>query len=149
MPGDLERWARECPAGAVRAKPPSGEFSFAENVWHLADLEREGYGIRIARLRSEKSPQLPDFEGGRIARERNYNALDLAQGLAAFTAAREENLAALRSLSPSEWERAGDQAGVGQVRLRDVPTMMREHDRSHRKEIEELLSGLRGASDGA
>ncbi len=140
MPAELERWARTCPADAVRRKSPSGGFSFLENVWHLADLEREGYGARIRRLRSETAPPLPDFDGERIARERSYNTLDLAAGLVAFAAARTANLVALRGLRASEWDSEGDQDGVGRVRLRDVPFMMREHDRSHRKEIEELLA---------
>lgn len=143
MPSLLERRAEECPAEALRRKPAEEEFSFLENVWHLADLEREGFGARIRRLRSEESPQLPDFDGGGIARARDYNRLDLARGLSAFAGSRRENLAALRSLGPADWDRTGSQEGVGPIRLRDVPRMMRDHDASHRKEIEELFSKIR------
>ena len=142
MPAELERRASDCPKDSLRRKSANGGFSFLENVWHLADLEREGYGARIRRLRREDAPHLADFEGDRIARERNYNELDLGGGLAAFAAARRENLAVLRTLGGAEWDREGTQAGVGRVRLRDVPFMMREHDRSHRREIEELFAFL-------
>jgi hypothetical protein len=144
MPALLEAWAARFPGAAARNKPESGAFSFLENVWHLADLEREGYGKRILRLRNENDPALPDFEGDRIARERRYNELDLTEGLRNFADARHGNLQSLRALSPAEWSRAGNQDGVGRVRLEDVPSMMREHDLSHRREIEELLDGVGG-----
>ena len=146
MPSLLQRRAAEFPGESHRRKPAGGEFSFLENVWHLADLEREGFGARIRRLRTEDAPRLPDFDGARLARERSYNERDLAAGLAAFTAARRENLAVLRGLGEREWERAGEQDGVGKVRLRGIPFLMREHDASHRREIEELFAGLDDAA---
>jgi DinB superfamily len=111
-------------------------FSPVEQCWHLADLERDGYSVRIRRLLNEDEPALPDFDGERVARERDYKSLSLTEGLAAFRQARAENVAALRRLSESEWERRGTQEGVGRIGLCDVPAMMAEHDAAHRKEIE-------------
>ena len=107
-----------------------------EQCWHLADLERDGYAVRIQRLVSELEPALPDFDGARVARERNYKSLSLTEGLEAFRRARAENLAALRRLTESEWERVGTQEGVGRVGLCDIPLMMSEHDAAHRTEID-------------
>ena len=76
-------------AEETRTPGPGGSFSPVEQVWHLADLEREGFGVRIERLRTETNPHLPDFDGAKIARERNYRALSLSEGLRAFEAARE------------------------------------------------------------
>src|SRR6202162_4084731 len=75
----------------IRQVPAGGGFSLLEHVWHLADLEREGYGIRIRRILSEEEPPLSDFEGERIARERCYSKRDLAEGLVELTAARARN----------------------------------------------------------
>lgn len=111
-------------------------FSPVEQCWHLADLEREGYGVRIQRLLTEHDPVLPDFDGDRVARERDYKSLSLTEGLAAFRLARTANVAALRRVSDSEWDRRGTQDGVGHIGLCDVPAMMAEHDAAHRKEIE-------------
>jgi hypothetical protein len=61
--------------------------------------------------------------------------------MAAFAAARAANLAVLRAVSASAWDRGGRQEGVGPVTLRDVPRMMREHDLSHREEIAALVAG--------
>ena len=141
MPHDLGAAAGRMPAEAARTPPAGGGFSLVEQAWHLADLEREGYGERIRRLLSEEGPDLPDFDGGRIAAERNYRARSLAEGIAAFAAARTANLARLRSAPASDWDRSGRQEGVGRVTLRDVPRMMHEHDASHRAEIAALLAG--------
>ena len=142
MPRELQSAARRMTPEAAAAAPADGGFSLLEQAWHLADLEREGYGARIRRLLAEEDPMLPDFDGARIAAERNYRALSLAEGLAAFLAARTANVALLRSLPHTAWGRAGRQEGVGPIVLGDVPRLMRDHDDSHRAEIAALLAGL-------
>ena len=141
MPDFLRQAAQR--AGAAHDVPPaSGGFSIVEQSWHLADLEREGFGERIDRLRHGGRPLLPDFDGARIAAERRYRSRPLAEGLSLFDEARRRNLDALRSLSAAEWEHEGVQEGVGAVRLRDLPRLMCEHDRGHREEILALLAEL-------
>lgn len=140
MPARVEAAARDLGRERWHLAPPGG-LCMVEQAWHLADLEREGYGERIRRLLTEHDPLLPDFDGARVARERNYRAKSLDDGLAAFAAARAANLARLRSLPAEAWDRSGRQEGVGAIALRDVPRMMREHDDSHRAEIAALLAG--------
>jgi hypothetical protein len=122
-------------------------FSPVEQCWHLADLERDGYAVRIRRLLNETEPALPDFDGERVAQERNYKSLSIADGLNAFRRARADNLAALRRLSASEWQRRGTQEGVGSVGLCDIPLMMAEHDAAHRREIDQWQSGQKATLD--
>jgi len=141
MPAHLEAAARSMDDQRARTPAPAGGFSLVEQAWHLADLEREGYGERIRRLLAETDPLLPDFDGARVAAERDYRARSLAEGIAAFAAARAANLAVLRTVAPPAWDRGGRQEGVGRVTLRDIPRMMREHDLSHRDEIAALLTG--------
>jgi DinB superfamily len=129
------RFASISPEEALRPGPDES-LSPVEQCWHLAELEREGFGARIRRLLDEEDPFLPDFDGARLARERDYRSRSLDAGLAAFRAARQENLALLRAIAPQQWFRAGNQEGVGAVALCDLPSMMAEHDASHRVEIE-------------
>ena len=116
---------------------PGGAFCPVEQVWHLADLEREGFGLRIGRLRTESYPHLPDFDGTKIAHERNYRSLCLRAGLDAFETARGANLAALLSVPAEDWTRSGTQEGVGEVTLCDMPTFLHQHDKAHVAEIEQ------------
>ena len=132
--------AAQVPESLVRVR--SGPFALVEHVWHLGDLEREGFCERIRRLLSEEDPFLPDFDGERAAREREYVKLDLAAGLAAFAAAREETLRLLRGIAGDQWARRGRQEGVGPVAIAELPRRILDHDLAHLNEIADLLADL-------
>lgn len=136
MPDYLRREFVGLNAEEARLPGADGGFCPLEQVWHLADLEQEGFAVRIRRLCEEDEPVLEDFDGARIAQERNYRARMLAPGLEAFGRARRANLAALRSLAAPVWRRAGIQAGIGAVMLCDMPSFLLQHDAAHRLEIE-------------
>src|SRR5260370_33846040 len=93
MPDYLYEQFDSLTAEDARLPGPGGAFSPVEQVWHLADLEREGFGVRIRRLRDEQAPRLPDFDGARIAREPHYRSLSLLQALERFPLAPNPNLA--------------------------------------------------------
>ncbi|HKB70641.1 MAG TPA: DinB family protein [Thermoanaerobaculia bacterium] len=136
---------REAFAGdGARARPEPQAFSYVEQVWHLADLEVEGFGERIRRLLAEEAPALSNFDGARMAAERDYPRRDVAEGLGAFAEARARNVEALRRTTAAERSRSGVQEGVGTLRLVEIPLRMLEHDRSHRSEIEALLRAVAG-----
>src|SRR5690349_3853643 len=96
-PALLSQVAAQVPSHLLTVR--SGPFALVEHAWHLADLEKEAFGERVRRLLAEDDPLLPDFDGERAAREREYLKLDLAVALSAFAAAREENLRRLRAVS--------------------------------------------------
>src|ERR1700722_6155786 len=98
MPQYLEQQFRSLTAAMIRQQGADGSFSPVEQVWHLADLEREGFGLRIERLLSETEPQLPDFDGAAIAASRQYRSLSLQEGLIGFREARQRNLSLLRAV---------------------------------------------------
>src|SRR5579859_200636 len=135
MPRHLEDAFAALPRGLATLQGPDGLFSPVEQVWHLADLEREGFGVRIDRLLHEENPHLPDFDGGAVAAARNYRILSIAEGLEEFSAARRENVRKLREVADEAWVRSGTQDGVGQVSLCDIPSMISQHDGAHQDEI--------------
>src|SRR5437868_15140592 len=92
----------------ARTPGPNGLFSPVEHVWHLADLEREGFGVRIERMLNEEGPWLPDFDGAIAAERRKYREKSLSTGLRAFARARQDNIDALARVTPSEWGRRGE-----------------------------------------
>src|SRR6266853_3371556 len=117
MPDYLYEQFDSLTAEDARLPGPGGAFSPVEQVWHLADLEREGFAVRIRSLRDEPEPALADFDGARVARRRNYRARSLRAGIEAFASARAANVMALRSLTQEQWLRGGSLEGVGVVTL--------------------------------
>ncbi len=139
-PAFLEATFGQLSPADITRRGPGDTFSPVEHAWHLADLEREGYAVRIRRLIAEDDPELLGFDGARIAQERDYRSLDLPAAIQAFREARAANVRALRALTDEEWLRPGSQEGVGKLTLCDLPTMMAVHDLGHRQEIEAWLA---------
>lgn len=119
----------------LRRPGSEGEFSVVENVCHLRDLEAEGYTVRISRITKEACPSLSDFDGGRLAIERDYNSQDINRALQEFAAARRSNVALLRELPAAQFERRGILEGVGEITLHQLLVMMSEHDAGHIAEL--------------
>jgi hypothetical protein len=120
---------------SIRNKPHADEFSVLENICHLRDLEVEGYTIRIDRILQEENPTLLDFDGGKIAAERDYNNEDVSAALSAFKTARTRNVTRLSGLDSSQLNRNAFLEGVGKITLSDLASMMREHDTGHLQDL--------------
>lgn len=142
FPSTLRRMLESVPQELLTKRPASGMFSCVENAWHLADLEAEGYGVRLRRLLAETSPSLPDFRGDVIAEQRDYQRLPLAGALERFERARAENMALIDAASEEDRQRTGEQEGVGTVTFERVIAMMREHDEGHAEELASLFDEL-------
>lgn len=137
-PENIRRLIEASGVGDLRWKPGPEEFSALEQVCHLRDLEREGYGARIQRMLTETEPALADFDGGRIAQERDYNNQDFASSFQDFARERARNVSIMKKLSPDELKRTGVLEGVGAITLKKLFLLMREHDLSHLKELSDL-----------
>ena len=142
-PAFFRKLAQGYPDEDLRWKPSSDHFSFVENACHLRDIELEGYGTRIRKLLTESHPQLPDLDGARLARERDYNTQDFGAAIDEFARARAENLRAVSGLSVEQLNRTGVLEGVGEITLGKLLLLMHEHDRAHRKELVELRARMR------
>jgi len=142
FPSAVRRWMESVPQELLTKQPAAGGLALVENAWHLADLEVEGYGVRLRRLLAESSPALPDFQGDVIARERDYLHLPLAPALDRFERARAKNIALIDAATETDRHRAGQQEGVGTVTFERVVAMMAEHDASHADEIAALRREL-------
>ena len=123
-----------------RTRPTPEEFSVVENVCHLRDIEVDGYAQRIARILNETNPILADVDGARLAIERDYNTQELGPALETFRHTREQNVALLRALAPSDFDRKGILEGVGEIDLLRLIRTMNEHDEGHLDELKSLAS---------
>ena len=126
----------------LRRKSSGKEFSVLEHVCHLRDIEQEGYMTRIRKLLSETHPFLPDIDGDKLARERNYNSQKLDAALHAFMVARKENLRAIGNMSPDQLNRSGVFENVGAITLEELLLKMREHDEDHLRAFYQMRERL-------
>lgn len=140
MPEFIRRLTNGLSPAELKKKPSEKEFSVLEHVWHLRDIELEGYSVRIKKLLSENRPVLQDIDGGRLAEERSYNNLDFVEGLEAFARARRDNIRKIKGLTLEQLNCSGLFEGATPITLGRVLQMMREHDESHRKELDDLVN---------
>jgi len=122
----------------LTAKRTPEEFSFAEHVCHLRDIEREGYLVRIGLIQTLDCPSLQDIDGTRLAIERDYNSEDVADAIHRFSLARSESIKLLQESREEQWSCKGTLEGVGEITLRQLVEMMVEHDASHFDEMTSL-----------
>jgi DinB superfamily len=134
-PSEVSRLVNVVPQEHWRIRPAPEEFSVLESVCHLRDIEVEGYAQRIARILNETKPTLTDVDGARLAIERDYNTQELAPALEMFCQTRERNVALLRTLAASEFDRQALLEGAGEITLRKLVVMMNEHDEGHLDEL--------------
>jgi DinB superfamily len=112
-------------------------FSLREQACHLRDLEREGYHVRVRRILAEDVPDLEGFDGGAVAKERNYRAQDARAAAHDFTVARAQLVAILSRATPEQFAREATIFGK-RITLAGLVGMIDEHDQGHRAEIDAL-----------
>jgi hypothetical protein len=127
----------------LHLQPGGGYFSALEIICHLRDIEIEGYRVRVQRLLAERLPNLPDIDGGKLARERRYNRQELQPALDAFIQARYTNLRILEKLTKTQLARTGMFEPLGKISLGRLLELWVEHDQVHIKELEQLQAGVR------
>ncbi len=137
-PGNIELQVVRLDNVELRQKPAPGEFSALEHIYHLADIEQEGYSERIERLLKEDEPFLEDIDGDRLAVERDYNSKDLGTALRRFSNSRKQNLHMIRDLTLDDLKRSGVLEKVGRITLHRLLIAMLQHDGEHLRALSEL-----------
>lgn len=148
MPKALQRRLVGLTDAQLHFKPCPDVFSVLESMWHLRDIEVEGYSVRLQRLIVEEQPRLPDLDGSRLAVKRRYNTLPMQPALDGFISARHANLEKLRRMSEAQLGRHGHLDTVGHITLGRLLELWVEHDRVHIKELDELLTLLQDTRTG-
>ena len=124
--------------GRLAERPSPEAFSLVEHACHLRDLEREGYLVRVRRMIEEDAPTLEGFDGGAVAKSRDYPSQDARRAAQEFAAARRELVGLLSPLTATDLARRATFCGAP-VTFADVVGMVVSHDAEHREEIERLL----------
>jgi hypothetical protein len=132
----------------IKRRPAASKWSILEQVVHLSDVEiAVGYRVR-AILGADDSIAIQPFDQDKWQQNLNYNNRDLEPMLAAFTAARENNISLYRSLTEAQWNKYGIHAERGKETVRDIVVLQAGHDLNHLKQIKEILSQKSIAGSG-
>lgn len=152
FPGQLERHYRQIPESHRAWAPdswdgvPSEALTAIEQVWHVLDIEVDGYQNRFRRTLAEAAPVLESLDTYRMARERRYQERDGSEALAAFRQARAQTIELLASVQPGQWQRTALFEGYGSVTLRGLVHYLCSHDQQHLSGLQWLLGKISSAT---
>lgn len=142
LPATLKAILGAIPESQWRTPPKAGGFSLVGHLCHLRDLDADGYRVRIERILTEERPVLPDIDGDQLAVERDYQAQDARAALDAFTATRWAIVGRLGKLDADERRRVGLMAGINEIDVDGLVSVMLAHDSEHLDELESLRAEL-------
>lgn len=137
FPRQLEAHYALIPAGYAHWKPPSWDgipserFTAIEQVWHVLDIEVEGYRPRFLRTLHEERPLLASIDSEAVAVQRDYAARDVRDALRALHDARARTVAMLMELDAAQLSRTAVFEGYGPTTLRGLVHFLCSHDQQH------------------
>ena len=143
IPARYRAWSPESWEGV-----PSEALTAVEQVWHILDIEVDGYQRRFRRTLDEIRPTLESLDTYALARERRYRARDGGEALAGFRRARAETIALLGSLQLDQYSRTAIFEGYGSVTLRGLVHYLCSHDQQHLAGLQWLLGKIAAVDPG-
>lgn len=154
FPAQLAAYYAEVPPAFVGWTPPdwtgipSERFTALEQLWHVHDVEVDGYHQRFRRILEEAHPFLPDLGSEALAKARGYASREAEPALAGFRAARERTVALLASLDAAQLARTGLFEDYGPVTVRSLAHYLCSHDQQHLAGLQWLLGKIDAARSG-
>jgi len=125
-------------------RPAPGKWCIREIVAHLADDELVG-AYRMRLILSSPGTAIQAFDQDVWARTGRYSSRDIHDSLLLYRTLRFANLELLNSLTTEEWDMSGIHAERGIESLRDIAMYFAGHDINHFRQIESILSAVRGS----
>lgn len=142
-PAALASLFNHLPLNAWTASPGTGEWSPAEILCHLRDVESEVNLPRTVKVLQEFNPFLPGMDTDPWAKERNYIVQEGLTALKDFTNCRQELVNLLASLPARDWDRPARHAIFGPTHLGELSGIVASHDRLHLRQIFETIGTIR------
>lgn len=127
---------------------PSEPLTAIEQLYHVRDIEIEGYHRRFRRTLAEDNPVLGSIDTEALAKIRRYTDADASQVLGAFTTARAQTIALLAEVSPEQYGRKAMFEGYGPVTLTGLVHFLCSHDQQHLAGLQWLLGKIAAAGRG-
>lgn len=142
-PAALASLSNHLPLNAWTAIPGTGEWSLAEILCHLRDVESEVNLPRTVKVLQEFNPFLPGMDTDPWAKERNYIVQDGPSALKDFTNCRQELVNLLAGLPARDWDRPARHAIFGPTHLGELSGIIASHDRLHLRQVFETIGTVR------
>lgn len=137
IPNQLETLANRAKKAASPAAS-TDEWAPSEIVGHLCDAARY-WGARMRRVVHEDDPALEAFDENMLVRLGAHRYWPLEALLREFRLLSEANVAFLRGLAPSAWERAGVHESRGRLTLREIVAIEAAHEQGHVHQFAEAV----------
>jgi hypothetical protein len=137
----LVRRARERDGSALDAPSGAGNgdaWTPSEIAGHLSDSARY-WGARMRRVVYEEGPLLEGVDEQTLVRIGAHRYVPIDQLLREFRIRSEGNVAFLRGLDASTWERAGTHVERGPMTLREIVAVETEHEQNHVRQMRATL----------
>ncbi len=148
FPWQLEAYYAEVPPTFANWAPvdwagiPSERFTAIEQLWHVHDVEIDGYHQRFRRILEEDYPFLPDLGSEALAKARDYASREAGPALAGLRAARERTVEMLSSLDAAQLARTAMFEDYGPVTTRSLAHYLCSHDQQHLAGLQWLLGKI-------
>ena len=139
-PKKIERLIQTGPVSKMRRRPLPDKWSVNEIAAHFADVE-VAVGFRLRLILGAPGTAIAAYDQDAWVVALHYEEREPRKSLAHFSAAREANLALLKSLKPEQWKHYGVHAERGKETIEQVVRLLAGHDLNHLKQIERILSG--------
>jgi HAD superfamily hydrolase (TIGR01549 family) len=127
------------PADCLYQRPGPKEWSPAEVLCHLRDVEAEVNLPRLRKVLENSNPFLPGQDTDRWAEERGYIHQDGWIALREFTRSRLELLKLLEGMQPEDWQREARHAIFGPTQLHELVNIIAGHDRLHIQQVYQAI----------
>ncbi len=137
-PATLARILEAVDEAVVRQVPLPGEWSMADILNHLVDVETRYYA-RLQEVIQKDRPVLPVIEPDEVVHDPHAC---LAELMVRFRAARTETLAFLGDRSIEDWQRSAVHETFGETNFRCLVQNLVDHDTVHVNQLLELQQQL-------
>ncbi|TFH35366.1 MAG: HAD family hydrolase [Anaerolineales bacterium] len=120
----------------------TGEWSLAEIMCHLRDVEREVHLERLGRMLEEPEAHLVGEDTDAWAAQRQYDCQPGQDAFSDFVQSRLELIDRLASLQPQEWQRTGRHTMLGPIHLNELMAIANDHDTIHLAQVRKTLASI-------
>ncbi len=139
----LNSMANAFPTHLWNECPEPEEWCLTEILCHLRDVERE---INLPRLRvilEEDNPFIVGIDSDAWADERNYKDQNGTAALKEFIKTRSQTLSQIDQLNEEEWQRPAQHAIFGPTDMKEIISIIAQHDRLHTCQVYETINTIR------